>query len=756
MRGLRWLGGLAVGASVLVLASAGASAAGDTFRVSVSSGGAQANNSSVDAAISGNGNLVVFKSLATNLVPNDTNGVTPDIYLRNRSAGTTTLVSVDQNGNQFTQASEEPAISFDGSTVAWETGGEIYVRKLPNGPTQLVSKDSSGNPGDAASHAPQLSADGRYVTYWSNANNIVANDPKFTGDVFVYDTQTGTNELDSVSSNGSPAAVGQDSYLPSISGDGRYVVFETKAPFSPIDTNGVSDVYVHDRQTGTTTLVSHNPAGTSAGDAQSFEGNGGPKISEDGSTIVFTSDAGNLVPNDTNLRSDVFVYHMATGKLEQASVNSSGVEGTQPSSRATVNSDGSLVAFESSNQLSPWDTGTNVEIYVRHVATQTTSMESTSAQGQWVSGDKLNPSIDGDGSLVAYHSAAGSLVTGDTNGVEDVFVHQLGIADTTPPTVTGTPTPAANGNGWYNQNVTVNWSAVDPQPSSGQPAAMTPTVVSTEGANQTVTSPPACDGNLNCATGSVTLSIDKTPPSVAVALTPPNSYGWYSSPVTVGFTCTDLLSGIASCPGALQFNGEGANQTVPASQRTATDKAGNTTVASVPGINIDLTPPVITYSGPQNYDVNQTVGITCNATDALSGVASSTCTNVDGPASVFNFGTNVVSSSATDKAGNVGSGTYTFTVTPTISGLESYACSLLGSPPLHSDPPVSNRLRNLCRQLTQDLDFAQADAASGNTKQETNDIRKFLKDASNAVGSLINTQQMLGLTRIANWLLPPS
>ncbi|HZS31068.1 MAG TPA: hypothetical protein VFA37_07415 [Gaiellaceae bacterium] len=759
-RNARWLGGLAAGLIVLTLAASSYAAPGDTFRVSLTYNGGQANDQSVDAAISGDGSRIAFKSLATNLLATaDANGNTRDIFVRDRNANTTYLASVDPNGNQFTQTSEEPAISYDGSTVAWETNGQIYVRTIPNGTTQLVSKAPDGSPGDGVSHAPQLSANGRYVTYWSVANNIVANDPKFTADVFTYDTQTGTNELDSVGTGGTPAAIGQDSFLPSISGDGRYVVFETLAPFSGLDTNNAYDIYVHDRQANTTKLVSHNIADTAAGNAPSFEGNGGPKISEDGSTIAFTSLAGNLSPNDTNNHEDVFVYHMATDKIEQASVDSNGTEYALDSSRATINGDGTFVAFESANEFTPQDTGTNSEIWVRNLTTQTTSLESLNYQGNVVTGDKLNPSIDGDGMLVAYHSSSGDLVSGDTNTVEDVFVHQLGAADTTPPTVTGTPTTAPNANGWYNGPVTVHWTAVDPAPSSGQPGPLPDTVVNTTGQNQVITSPRACDGDGNCATGSVTLSIDTAPPTVSASTNTPGTHGWYNHDVVVGFSCNDALSGIQSCPAPLHFTSEGTNlqSSVSAPAYTATDRAGNSATATLPTVNIDETPPVITFSGAQTYGLDDTVTITCSATDALSGVAAgATCPSVSAPASSFGVGTTTLTAIATDLAGNTATATYTFSVSADDGDLLSTACNdtgwsyaalLAGTKPVG---PTQTAEAALCQQLVNDLQAAINARNKGDTNGMNTSLRKFLSDAAAAVGTTITLDQDVALTKLAD------
>jgi Tol biopolymer transport system component len=743
---VRLLALLALASIVLTVVATGSGAHGDTFRASLPSDPAQeANDDSVDASINGNGNFVVFKSTASNLTPTaDANGAVADVYLRDRAAGTTSLVSVDPTGAQFSVRSEEPTISSDGGTAAWVSGGQVYVRTLPNGPVQLVSKASDGTPGDFGSHEPALSADGNLVAFWSNANNLVPGDAKFTGDVFVYNRTTGAMELESaagLSGTAPGSQVGQDSNLPSISGGGRYVVFQSQAPFVTGDTNGKYDIYVRDRQTGTLTLVSHAPDGT-AGNDNSFEGNGGPVISKDGTTIAFASNASNLVGGDTNNDTDVFVFHVATGTVERASVTTDGTQGVGGSSRPDINADGTFVAFQSAAVLQRFDTNTDTDVYVRHLGEHParTTLESASAQGQIVSGNKFAPSINGDGTLVAYHSAAGNLVQNDSNSRYDVFVHELGIADTTPPSVTGTPATSPNADGWYNQNVLVHWAAVDPEPSSGQPATPPDSTVSTEGKNVTATSAPACDGNSNCATGSVTVSIDKTGPAVTTTLNKPNANGWYSNDVVVGFTCSDALSGIASCPAPVHLETEGANQTVPAAQRTATDRAGNASVAAVAPVNVDQTLPTISFTGVQRYDIDGTVSITCAAADALSGIASSNCANVRSPAYLFNVGPNTVTATVTDKAGNVATKSFTFTIAPTSGGIQKFTCALLGS---------GKELREFCQELTDDLDNARKAGGRGDGKKRDQVIREYLKEASDQVGKLITTAQMVTLARVA-------
>ena len=166
---------------------------------------------------------------------------------------------------------------------------------------------------------------------------------------------------------------------------------------------------------------------------------------------------------------------------------------------------------------------------------------------------------------------------------------------------------------------------------------------------------------------------DTTPPTITASATTADgqaySGAWTKQNVVVSFSCADSGFGVASCPAPVTVSSEGANQSVSG---TAVDNAGNTASASFSNINIDKTPPAITYSGNAgSYTVDQTVSITCTATDNLSGVASSTCANANDPAYTYALGSNTLSATATDKAGNTGSGSTSFTVSVNAASLDS-------------------------------------------------------------------------------------
>jgi len=279
-------------------------AAGDTTRVSVASDGAQGNGYSTYPSVSTDGRYVAFSSDATNLVIGDTNG-SCDIFVRDRQTGQTTRVSIATDGTQ---------------------GNDIL--------------------GCTADNKPSISANGRYVTFWTDANNLVNGDTNNSSDVFVHDQQTGETTRVSVATDGTQG--NSYSRVSSISADGRYVAFSSEANNLVIgDTNNRGDVFVHDRQTGQTTRVSLASDGTQ-GNIESWF----PSISADGRYVAFTSWASNLVSGDTNGYGDVFVHDRQSGGTMRVSVATDGTQGNRDSLYPFVSGDGRYVAFHSiSNNL---------------------------------------------------------------------------------------------------------------------------------------------------------------------------------------------------------------------------------------------------------------------------------------------------------------------------------------------------------------------------------------------------------------------
>lgn len=237
--------------------------------------------------------------------------------------------------------------------------------------------------------------------------------------------------------------------------------------------------------------------------------------------------------------------------------------------------------------------------------------------------------------------------------------------DRVAPTLTSVRT-TANTSGWNNTNVTVSFSCTDAV--SGVSTCSGPVTLSSEGANQSTTG-SARDMSGNQRSLSVTgINIDKTLPTLSATRTEANGYGWNNTDVTVSFACTDALSGVSACSGPVTLSSEGANQGASGS---AADKAGNPNGMSVAGINIDKTAPTLSLSGGQQYLVDQTVLITCAASDSLSGLVSDPCTSplVQAEAYAYNPGTYLASAEATDKAGNTASASASYTIVVTAGSL---------------------------------------------------------------------------------------
>ncbi len=400
-----------------------------TTRVSVDSFGNEGNERSLQSSISADGRYVAYCSEATNLVPNDTNR-TFDCFVHDRQTGNTTRVSVDSSGIEGNGSSPNPSISADGRYVAFEsyasnfvpndTNGvfDIFVHDRQVGNITRISVDSSGIEGNDVSLLASISADGRYVAFISLASNLVPNDTNNTWDCFVHDRQTGNTTRISIDSSGIEGNCGFSS--PSISADGRYVAFSSGSDnLVPNDTNGESDCFVHDLQTGNTTRVSVDSSGIEGNDG-SFK----PSISADGRYIAFVSEATNLVPNDTNNASDCFVHDLQTGNTTRVSVDSSGIEGNDKSFIPSISADGRYIVFYSdATNLVPNDTNSKDDCFVHDRQTGNTTRVSVDSSGIEGNGTSFKPSISADGRYVSFQSYASNLVFDDTNGYEDIFVH---------------------------------------------------------------------------------------------------------------------------------------------------------------------------------------------------------------------------------------------------------------------------------------------------------------------------------------------
>jgi len=289
---------------------------GTLERVSVNNALEPGNDESYQPAITPDGRFVAFKSHATNLVPGDTN-LKVDMFVRDREEpGLTERVSVNSDEVQANGDSHDvPAISADGRFVAFfseatnlvpeDNNGtfDLFLRDRQEGVTELISVSLTGGPGNGMSIFPVISADGRFVAFCSAATDLVeGDDANAAFDIFVRDRQEGTTELISVSSAGEQG--NSESSFPAISADGRFVVFISNATnLVPGVTQGVAQVFIRDRVRGVTQLLSVSNTGEPAAWDCAF-----PDISADGRSVAFASVAWNLVPDDANGYSDIFIH----------------------------------------------------------------------------------------------------------------------------------------------------------------------------------------------------------------------------------------------------------------------------------------------------------------------------------------------------------------------------------------------------------------------------------------------------------------
>ena len=305
---------------------------GTTTRVSVSTAGAQANRQADRPAISADGRYVAFVSVADTLVPNDTNGLA-DIFVRDLAANTTTRVSVSTAGAQSNDSSFAAALSATGRFVAFDSfadnllgagadgnnASDIFLRDRDTdndgvmdeagavSTTRVSLRDGGAledNGASGGSFFPALSADGRYVAFKSYSTDLVSNDFNGIADIFLRDRQANTTRRVSLNAIGQEVN-GLTFDSPVISGDGRFVAFQdSNNAVIAGDSNGAPDIFVYDRDTGAVRLASANSAGVIGNN-----GSSGPALSADGRFLAFSSYANNLVAGDTS-NPDIFLRYL--------------------------------------------------------------------------------------------------------------------------------------------------------------------------------------------------------------------------------------------------------------------------------------------------------------------------------------------------------------------------------------------------------------------------------------------------------------
>jgi hypothetical protein len=416
----------------------GGADAASTERASISSAGVEGNFDSVNPDISADGRFVVFESFANTLHPDDAEFAL-DIFARDQATDTTALISRASGaaGANSNGSSLWAATSADGRFVAFESTAtnldaadidsvaDIYVRDRASENTFLVSRANGGGGAKAngASAQSDISGASGIVAFQSAATNLDAADADTSLDIFIRDIAQATTEYVSRASGAAGVASNGSSEDASLNGDGTLVVFESTATnLHPDDADIPKDVYLRDRIADTTILVSR------ASGVAGAKGNGASVngyVSADGRYVAFQSQSTNLHPDDSDTAFDIYVRDLVTNTTMLVS-RASGTAGEAANASAVdpyISFDGRFITFDSgATNLTPGDTNGISDIFVRDIGAEYTVRASLDADGSQVfNGNPTRPAIAGDGRGVAFYSD-GNFVPDDTNFDHDVMV----------------------------------------------------------------------------------------------------------------------------------------------------------------------------------------------------------------------------------------------------------------------------------------------------------------------------------------------
>jgi Tol biopolymer transport system component len=410
---------------------------GPTERVSLSSSGSQGNENSDYPDLSTDGRYVAFASAATNLVNGDTNGWT-DIFAHDQETNTTSRVSVRSNGEQANGNSFGPAISGDGRVVVFyslasnlvdgDTNGrpDIFAHDRQTGQTTLVSVVVNGTT-NGDSFDPDVSRDGRYVVFSSFASNLIGGDNNNSGDIFRWDRIALTMARISIDNFGTEA--NSYSRSPSISGDGQRIVFTSNASnLVTGDGNNLADIFMRDTSSGTTSRINIADGTGASANGDSWD----PAISEDGQFIVYASLASNLVSTDFNGYPDIFLRDLPLSQTRLVSRATDGTQANDWCESPAVSNNGRFVTFKSfATTLVSGSPPNTQHIFLRDRQQTLTVLASVSSSGNGGNGPSGDPAISANARVLAFSSVADNLVPDDSNGRRDIFVHGNDYAQAT-------------------------------------------------------------------------------------------------------------------------------------------------------------------------------------------------------------------------------------------------------------------------------------------------------------------------------------
>ncbi|MFI5364832.1 MAG: TolB family protein [Candidatus Binatia bacterium] len=663
-------------------------------------------------AINGDGEVVAFYSDATNLVAGDANGQT-DVFVRLRGPGKTQIVSLAADGSQGNGPSLSPSISADARYVAFQSlasnlvsddtnqVADIFVRDLVANATERVCDQIQGN---NYSYGPSISADGNFVAFTSAATNLVPHDTNHHLDVFVCNRQTGAIDIVSISTGGVQG--NGDSILPAISADGRFVAFKSVASnLVPNDNNGVADVFVRDRLMGTTERVSVNTRGGDS-DGASFP----PSIDYAGRFVAFGSEADNLVPHDANDFSDVFVRDRQIGFTLEVDLNDQGQQANNGTLDVppSVSGDGKAIGFISlaSNLVNNDFNGVS-DVYITSnpffcesgicptdlvcsngmcqpenfptatptaTATQTPAASATTAETPSVTpAPSETPTASSTASAtateIATATATAMVVATDTptETVEPTATETpaAGATSTETGTATASETPTANTTTTTTATTTATETPAGSATPTGSAVATTsPTETATPSASATATETASATATeTSTATASATASETATLPETETPTA--------TAPATS--TSTAVASATATETAAPTASSTATQTSIPTA--TASSTASSTaTQTSIPTSTATTTAPIITFTPTLIPTATATATATASHTAAPTSTATSSATTAP---------TSTQTPAATATATLVRTGTATVVV-PTaapVKKLDKDACQCAVSSP---------------------------------------------------------------------------
>lgn len=376
-------------------------------------------------SISGDGRFVVFYSQSTDLGSNTIFG---GIQIRDRVNQSTSMISESK-------ATSATAMSRDARYVAFETDEpfqlgnqfiddnavkDIYVYDRTNRSYARASIGAAGVDADGPSGFPDISDNGRFVVFESAARNLVGSDTNGRWDVFRKDMTN--NSIRRLSRSTAGTQGNDDSLDVDISGNGLFAAFVSfGSNLVSGDTNGLPDVFFHDTTTNSTVRVQRTgvqPNGASFS----------PSVSSDGNRIVFESDATNLTgAPDGNNATDIFVWDRTLNQIFRVSQLTGGADANAGSFLPTISADGTTVVFESlASNLVAGDTPNTLDVFSVNIASLRITRLTVDSSGLFANGDSWSATVNQDGLVAAFTSAATNLVPDDTNRVADVFVRTRG------------------------------------------------------------------------------------------------------------------------------------------------------------------------------------------------------------------------------------------------------------------------------------------------------------------------------------------